>query len=89
MQGRQVLAVCDREIAGRELRQGKVSFAVSERFYKEKSVGEKELRQLLHMFDNINIVGNRAVAIAMEEKLVQPESVMEIQGVKHVQIFKV
>lgn len=89
MQGRQILAVCDRELVGKELKQGKISFSVSEQFYKDKEIDEAGFRQALHEFDNINIVGNKAVAIALEEKLASEESVKEIQGIKHVQIFKI
>jgi hypothetical protein len=37
----------------------------------------------------VNLVGNKAVGIALAENLVSEESVMEIAGVKHVQIFKI
>ncbi|MDP2973980.1 MAG: DUF424 family protein [Candidatus Diapherotrites archaeon] len=89
MQGKQVLAVCDKQVVGKQLRQGEIEFNVSEHFFKEKEISEKELRELLHEFDNINLVGNKAVAIAIDEKIASKESVIEIQGVKHVQIFKI
>ncbi len=89
MQGKEVLAVCDKEIAGKRLQHDELEFNVSERFFKEKELSEKQLRQLLHEFDNINLVGNKAVAIAIDEKIASKESVIEISGVKHVQIFKI
>lgn len=89
MQGKEVLAVCDKQVVGKQLRQGEIEFNVSLRFFKEKELSEKQLRQLLHEFDNINLVGNKAVAIAIDEKIASKESVIEISGVKHVQIFKI
>lgn len=62
---------------------------VSEGFYKERELEEAKLKKMLHEFENINLVGNKAVGIAVEEKAVLPESVVEITGVKHVQIFKI
>ncbi len=49
----------------------------------------KELRSKLHEFGSINIVGNKAVQIALDEGVVSDENVLEIAKVKHVQIFKI
>ena len=49
----------------------------------------KELQGKLHEFESINIVGNRAVQVALEEGIVSEENVIEIAKVKHVQIFKI
>ena len=84
-----VLAACDKELCGKTLQHGKIEVSVSERFYKEKETSEEELRKMLHEFDNINLIGNKAVAIALEEKLLSQDSVVQIQGVKHAQIFKI
>lgn len=44
---------------------------------------------MLHEFENINIVGNKAVQIAIEEGIAGQENVVEIGKQKHVQIFKI
>jgi len=80
--------VCDKELCGKTLKGEKVDFKVSEGFYKGEEIDEKELREKLHEFGNINIVGNKAVKIAIEEKLVYKEGILKIAGIKHVQIFK-
>jgi hypothetical protein len=85
----QVLAACDSELLGKTLEQGKIFFEVKESFYKGREVEEAELRKKLREFENINLVGNKAVGIALEEKLVLEENVLGIAGVKHVQIFKI
>ncbi len=88
-EGREILAVCDKELAGQSLKEGELVFEVSEGFYRENQISEPKLRKLLHRFDNINLIGNKTVEIAIEEKIVAEENVMQIQGVKHVQIFKI
>jgi len=87
--GNAVLAICDKEVCGKTLQRGDVAVVVSEKFYKEKEIGEAEARRLLHRFGNINIIGNKAVRIAIEEKVLSIESVIEIGGVKHAQIFEI
>ena len=84
-----VFAVCDKDIAGKTLKEGAMELFVSEKFYKEKEISEKELRKKLKTFDNINLVGNNAVKIAVEEKIVDEKSVLCIQGVAHAQIFRI
>ncbi len=84
-----VLAACDKELCGKTLKGGKLEFLVSEGFYKGNEIKEGELRSKLHEFGNVNLVGNRVVAVAIEENLVLEENVIEISKVKHVQIFKI
>ncbi len=86
--GKEVLAVCDKELCGKTLKGASAVFVVSESFYKGSEISVKDLKARLREFENINIVGNRAVAVALEEKIVSGENVVEIAGVKHVQIFK-
>lgn len=84
-----VLAVCDKELAGKTLRDGEIEFFVSEKFYRGTEISEKQLRKKLKSFDNINLVGSKAVKIAVEEKLVGEKSILFIQKKPHVQIFVV
>ena len=87
--GGEVLAACDKELLGKTLRDGSTEFFVSEKFYKEKETSEKELREKLKSFDNINLIGNKVVRIAIQEKLVEEKSVLYIKGIAHAQIFRV
>lgn len=89
MGAKEVLAVCDQEVCGKTLRGNKVELNVIESFYKGKKITEQELKTKLHAFENINIVGNKAVGIAIGEKLASEDNVIEVAGVKHVQIFKI
>jgi len=84
-----VLGVCDKELCGKTLNGKKTEFVVSNSFYNGEPVSIEELRIKLHEFENINIVGNKAVQIALEEGLVSKDNVIEIAKVKHVQIFKI
>ena len=88
-EGKEVLAVCDKELCSKTLKGTKTEFHVSEHFYKGNKISVAGLKKKLHEFDNINIVGNKAVAIAIEENVASEESIIEIAGIKHVQIFKI
>jgi len=83
------LAVCDKELCGKTLKGPEAEFIVSSGFYNGEPVSAEELREKLHEFGSINIVGNKAVQIALDEGIVSDENVIEIAKVKHVQIFKI
>ncbi|MCX6799354.1 MAG: DUF424 family protein [Candidatus Diapherotrites archaeon] len=84
-----VLAMCDKEVRGKALSKGDVTILVSEKFYGTEEISELEARRLLHEFENINLMGNKVVQIALEEKVLSPESAINISGVRHAQIFKI
>ena len=84
-----VFAACDEEILGKTLKQGTIEFFVSEKFYKEEKVSEQELRKRLKSFDNINLIGNKAVQIAIEEQLLDEKSILYIEKIAHAQIFRI
>ncbi|MCX6802143.1 MAG: DUF424 family protein [Candidatus Diapherotrites archaeon] len=83
-----VLAACDRELLGKTLEQEKISFTVYESFYGGEIVGKKELLELLDENENINLVGKKCVAIAIEKGLIKESSIIRIKGIPHAQIFK-
>ena len=84
-----MLACADDDLLGKTLKEGKISFKVNERFYKEKKVDKKELKELLAQADNINLVGEETVSVALEEGYIKKEDIIRIDGVPHAQIFKV
>ena len=84
-----ILACCDSELVGKTLKYEKINFNVSERFYKGEAIKEQELEELLKEFENINLVGEQTIAIAIKSGIVDEKSVIRIGKVPHAQIFKV
>jgi len=86
---KEILAVCDEDIIGKKFEQGDLCIEVSEVFYKDKKVDKKELEDLLKYYDNINIVGKDSIKIALELGIIEKESIIQIKGIPHVQIFAI
>jgi hypothetical protein len=83
-----LLSICDAEILGKTLREGKIVFQVTEEFYKGVEV---ELEKAIAMIENstiVNIVGKNVVQKAVEKGYVHPEAIINIEGVPHAQIVK-
>lgn len=87
--GRNVLlAICDCEILGRTLREGKIVFHVKDEFYNGGRVTVEEAVGMIENSTIVNMVGKNCVDKAIEKGFVHPEAVLRIEGVPHAQIVK-
>lgn len=84
-----ILAVCDKEHLGKEFEDKKLCFRVSEKFYGNKGINEKELIDLIKKVDSANLFGNKCVEILEKQDLISESNVILIKGIKHAQIYKV
>jgi len=83
-----LLAICDVEILGKTLREGKIVFRVSEEFYKGEEVDVEEAVAMIENSTIVNMVGKNVVRKAVEKGYVHPEAILEIEGIPHAQIVK-
>ena len=83
-----LLCICDAEILGKTLREGKIVFCVKEDFYKGAKVNVEEAVSLIESSTIVNMVGKHVVKKAIEKGYVHPEAVLHIEGVPHAQIVK-
>jgi len=87
--GRNVLlAICDCDLLGRTLREGKIVFHVKEEFYNGGKVSVEEAVSMIQNSTIVNLVGKNCVEKAISKGHVHPEAVIEINGVPHAQIVK-
>lgn len=87
--GRNVLlAICDCEVLGRTLKEGKLTFHVKDEFYNGCKVSLDEAMAMIANSTIVNMVGKNCVGKAIEKGYVHPEAVLHIDGVPHAQIVK-
>ncbi len=87
--GRNVLlAICDAELLGRTLREGKIVFRIKEEFYRGAKVNVDEAIGMINNANIVNMVGKNVVKRAIGKGYVHPEAVLNIEGVPHAQIVK-
>lgn len=88
--GRNVLlAICDADILGRTLCEGKIVFCVKEEFYKGAKVSIEEAILMIENSSIVNMIGKNVVNKAIEKGYVHPEAVLKIEGIPHAQIVKI
>jgi hypothetical protein len=83
-----LLAVCDCDILGRTLREGKIVFHVKEEFYNGRKASLEEAVDLIGNSTIVNLVGKNCVENAIALGYVHPDAVLNIEGVPHAQIVK-
>jgi hypothetical protein len=87
--GRNVLlAICDCELLGRTLREGKIVFHVKTEFYNGGKVSIEEAMSMIENSTIVNMVGKNCVEKAIAKGYVHPEAVLHIEGIPHAQIVK-
>ena len=82
---RWVVAVCDKNVFGRNLKEGPRILDASGDFFNGEEVDEEQLREVLidcrKEDATFNIVGEKSVKLALDLGLISEEGVMEIEGV--------
>jgi uncharacterized protein len=86
--GNVVLAICDSEVLGKTLREGKIVFHVKEEFYKGGLVTVEEAVDMIENSTIVNMVGKCCVEKAIKRGYVHPQAVLNIEGIPHAQIVK-
>ena len=86
---REIIALCDSEILGKTLvdKEREIEFTVSKDFYGSENFEWDEIANSISNGRNVNLVGNEIVDLAIKNGLVDSKSVIEIEGVKHAQIY--
>ena len=82
-----IVAVCDRELLNTTISHDKLNVTISEHFYGNRLATESEVRDALKTISNINLMGKRATAIAIDMGLLTNDGCIMIGDVPHAQIF--
>jgi uncharacterized protein len=83
-----VINVCDPELIGRTLVEGKLKMHISKEFFGGEMVDEEEVVSILKESAMVSLAGHRSVGIALANKLGAAEAVRKIEGVPFLMIYK-
>lgn len=84
-----ILAVADKEIVGKVLKEKAKEIFISPEFYSESEADGKKLAELSENATHINAFGNAVVELLVKNKIVDKSSVIKIAGVSHAQVYTV
>jgi len=88
---RDVIAICDSELIGKKFEQDNFQLDIKENFYKGEEVDEEELIKKINFFSaedaTFNIVGEKAIQVALKTGIISEESVKKIQEIQYSMVF--
>ena len=85
--GGDIVAVCDRELLNTTISHGELFVRISEAFYGNVPAAEDEVRAALKRADTINLMGKRAVSIAIDMGLITRSGCIMIGEIPHAQVY--
>ena len=83
-----LLAVCDCDLLGKTLREGKIVFKIKNEFYNGRKATVDEAMDMIYNSTIVNLVGKTCVEEAIAKGYVHPDAILKIQGIPHAQILK-
>jgi hypothetical protein len=87
--GDEVVAVCDRELLNTRIVHGDLEIHISEAFYGGCLSTPEEVRKALAQATNANLMGARAVALAVEMGLITKDGYIPVGSIPHAQIIRI
>ena len=80
--------ICDEELVGKTVSEGKLKVHLSKEFYSGEVVSMGEALKLIRTCSIINLAGSRSVALAVDNHVGAPEAIREIEEVPFLMIYK-
>ena len=82
---RDVVAICDSELLGKKLEQGKFQLEVKESFFKGEEINEEKAIELMKIMSQedatFDIIGEKSVNTALKAGIIAEQGIKRIQGV--------
>jgi len=83
-----MLNICDAELVGRTVRQADLEVKITQSYYGDRIVDEKEAESLLRTSSIINMVGKKTIDLSIKIGVGTAKGVKEIEGVPFLIVFK-
>jgi len=82
-----VVSICDKEVYGKKLEEGKMQLDLTGEFFNGEEVKISELGDLMDQYmkedATFNVVGEKSIGVAIEKGFVKEEGVWKIDGVSY------
>jgi len=84
-----VLAAADKDLLGKEFREGDLKLEVCREFYEGEDASEDLLVNRLEICTVANMVGRETIGVAIKHNFINSDCVITIAGVPHAQMVKI
>ncbi len=83
-----MLNICDSELVGRTVSEGRRNLNISQGYYGQKTVGQQEAEALLKASAIINMAGEKTVALSIALGIGAEAGVKHVGGIPFLIVFK-
>ena len=83
-----IVAICDKDLLGKTLKQENLNVKISESFYGGCLVDEAEAKEMMRKSRSGNLFGKRITAIAEKAGFITEKNIILIDGIPHAQFIK-
>jgi len=83
--GKIVVAVCDSELLGKKYEEDNKQLDLTSSFYKGDEMEDVAVGDLMRNSDSVNLVGEKAVNLGIQEGVIDEEHVKKISGIPYAQ----
>jgi len=80
--------MCDEELVGKTVSDGRLKVHLSQEFYSGEVVDKGEALKLIRTCQIVNLAGSRSVSLAVDNEVGAPEAIREIEEVPFLMIYK-
>lgn len=80
---REVIAISDKNLIGKEFEEGDKYLEVKKSFYEGDDLKEEEILKLLEDANSINIVGEESIKFALKNKIVDEEGILKVNKIPY------
>jgi len=84
-EGKLLVAVCDSELLGQKFEEGDKQLDLTSDFYKGEEKDELTVGDTIRNADTLNLVGEKAVKLGIDEGMIDESHVKKISGVPYAQ----
>ena len=79
--GQEIIAVCDSDLIGKKFEEGNKQLDLTTDFYKGEEKTEGEIGDLMRNAYIVNLVGEKAIALAVKENIIAEEHIIKIANI--------
>lgn len=84
-QDKTIIAVCDKDLLGKKFEDNNKQIDLTGDFYKGDIMDAIEVGDLIRNSDGINLVGEKAVALGLEEGVIDEKNILRVKGIPYAQ----
>ena len=82
-----IVAVCDSDLVGKKIEEGKKQLDLSSSFYDGEEKNEEEILNIIDNSYMINAVGEKSISLLDKFGLVDKERVLRVNNIPHAQVI--